>query len=750
MIGEREDFNSSTQYGALKMRSYNIDGNAIDAFYDSSEKLVFVMDNTINERKPNVLLVINPAGDKKWDEILSGDYGVDLETIRPKVDNKYQKFDIEYSGLSVYDTLIHSFDAGDSLEDALNQLTILRDSAARHSAMTRLNVANEIITKTNATIVKTRESIVRLNARLKTLRAKVAEAKKSIGREPTKQSASKILKLEAQIDATNEKIKRANERLKSAQKRLETATVDAELAEQFLNQPSGETKQTSKKVKPVTVAVEKRVVPVVTQEPDEEIEETVTTDEEDVEEIDGADDFEEYTEESTVEEETEDTEKIKPLFNEDPQILNNDIAFKPISFDGAANSGNSESETNVPDLSKEMLLTEETDETTEETKEIEDFSDKEPEPVPIETEEPNEPAKIEETTDEEKPMLDSMLPVPTDSESTADTEPMTDTESETETQSYDVPEFTSFIEPVEDVPAVKEESSLPEKLDEDMRQSEPVYYPETTDATENKMEEPAMPAAPVAPVPPIMPQSVSNISYDEPVAKRKPSILYYLLLVLLIVLAIFTLWLYQRSVDPTRPVVAQNIERVETDNKNSVLKKQPGARKPFKIKIEDKKKEEKPMPVFLDEKPVVEPDTEEAEVVVEKKPKIKEVIEEEVVVETVKTEPEIIDAVPARVNSSGKSDNATKKISSEEEILAAKPAFQPGSKYDEMFIAGEDAVMDDSVIEYPEMDPQQYMQDADEEMLEYEYTVSDDIQDPLYDAEEMEYQAEYNAGMFEE
>ena len=458
MIGEREDFNHETHYGALKMRSYDINGNVIDAFYDSSDNLVFVLDNTINAQKPNVLLVINPNADKKWDEILSTDYGVDLETIRPKVDNKYQKFDIEYSGLSVYDTLIHAFDAGDSLEDALNQLTILRDSAARHSAMTRLNVANETITKTNATIVKTQESIVRLNARLKTLRAKLAEAKKSIGREPTKQSASKILKLESQIDATNEKIKRANERLKSARRRLETATVDAELASALLNQPGGEIKQTVKKVKPVAVPVEKRSAPVAVEEPTEEIEETVTTEET---ADDDADDFEEYTEESTVEEEVQNTEpeneKIKPLFNEDPQILNDDIAFKPISFDAQKDSDKPGQEAMVPDLSKEMLLTEETDE--QEIKEIEDFSDQEQksEPVVKEEEIVEEPTK----TEEEKPMLDSMLPVPTDSESTAETEPVTEEKSEDKDQSYNVPEFTSFIEPVEEVSEfTKEESSL--------------------------------------------------------------------------------------------------------------------------------------------------------------------------------------------------------------------------------------------------------------------------------------------------
>ena len=94
MIGERDDVINETEYGTLNMRSYDIDGNAINAFYDDSDDLIFVLDNTVNQNKPNVLLVINPMGDKKWDEILSGEYGIDLETIRPKQDNKYQKLDI--------------------------------------------------------------------------------------------------------------------------------------------------------------------------------------------------------------------------------------------------------------------------------------------------------------------------------------------------------------------------------------------------------------------------------------------------------------------------------------------------------------------------------------------------------------------------------------------------------------------------------------------------------------------------------
>ena len=145
----RERENTSRK---IKAVDYKINGNRIRAYYDSAHELIFVLDETINADKPNVLLVIDSFDERKWDDVLANDYGIDLETVRPKKDNKYQKLDIEYSGLSVYENLINAFDAGDDLDEHLVQLNILRDSAARHSAMTRLNVANETITKTNATI----------------------------------------------------------------------------------------------------------------------------------------------------------------------------------------------------------------------------------------------------------------------------------------------------------------------------------------------------------------------------------------------------------------------------------------------------------------------------------------------------------------------------------------------------------------------------------------------------------------------
>ena len=81
---------------------YDIAGNAFRAWKNNADELIFVLDETIDDFKPNVLLVLNAHDDRKWDDILVNDYGINLEDVRPRVDNKYQKLDIEYTGLDVY------------------------------------------------------------------------------------------------------------------------------------------------------------------------------------------------------------------------------------------------------------------------------------------------------------------------------------------------------------------------------------------------------------------------------------------------------------------------------------------------------------------------------------------------------------------------------------------------------------------------------------------------------------------------
>lgn len=625
MIGERENIYPDTNYGTLVMHAFDIDGNDIHAFYDSADNLVFVLDNTINSKKPNVLLVINPDGDKKWDEILSTEYGVDLETIRPKVDNKYQKLDIEYSGLSVYEAIINAYKSGDDLEEHLNQLAILRDSAARHSAMMRLNVANETISKTNMTIVKTKETIVRLQVRIKTLRSKLSSTKKEIGKVSTKQSAAKILKLESQIEAANEKLKRAKKRLEAAQKRLEAATVDAELSSDLLNQDATEIKHVVKN-KPVMVAPE---YPVQATSADTEEDETGSG--------------------------VENTE-VKPLFSEDPQILDEDIAFKPITFDAPVfNEVGKVDEPAVADVEYKPVLESMTQ--VEEPAFI---------PVPI----------AQESTEfvEEKPVLESITPV-------------------------EQPQFT----PVPDIPEIIEEQPMEEKVEEKpvietiqpvVQDNEPVV----------KQEAPVSPV--VEPVRPVADNSQMNT------AKTKPGAVYYLLLFVLILLSVFTLWLYQRhmSTDTMPVLTARTVETATVDEKPAKQVEQGKVVEEKAVEVKAVEEKEDTDDVFLGEdsveetaqesakpekisepEPVIE-EVEQQDEVVQEEVKQEEIIEEPVVEETDVESPVVIDGVPDIVNTSVSNDEELENIVvSEEDVLATKPVYEPGAKYDDMFVSEEDA-----------------------------------------------------------
>ena len=661
MIGERENIYSDKNYGILTMRAFDIDGNKINAFYDAEDNLVFVLDNTINAQKPNVLLVIDSQGDKKWDEILTSDYDVDLETIRPKVDNKYQKLDIEYSGLPVYENLINAYNAGGDLSEQLNRLAVLRDSATRHSAMMRLNVANETISKTNTTIVKTKETIVRLEARIKTLRSNLSSEKKKIGKVNTKQSASKILKLESQIEATNEKLKRAKKRLDSAQKRLEIATVDAELASALLNQPAIEIKE-SMKSKPVMVAPKYPV-----QKTDGKEEPNSFDDEEDI----ADEEFDEVIESD-----------VKPLFSEDPQILNDNIAFKPIEFNTPVFQ-DIKQEVAAPVVESVPVAEKEPD--LESRPVLESFKPIEvPAFVPEQITE--EKSEITESV-EERPVLETIVPV----------------SQELNVEPVEQPVITEEkTEITEEHPVL--DTIVPVPQDFDIEPTEQLKTEESTDVTETSTE-------PVAPVEPITP--IIN-TFQTPVEVKsehsKPGFIYYVLLLILICLSVFTLWLYQRNMTTdTAPVLTASAP--ETTVMQPKQKTMEQVAKPDVDKTE---------PVFLDE------ETEDHKAVAEDKIVADEPEEEiEYDEEEIDEAPVVIDAVPGRLNTSGIDEDEETTMISEEDILASKPVFEPGAKHDNMFVNKENST--ESVLEEPGfVEPEEY----------------DEYDDYFFDEEEAAYQAE--------
>ena len=332
----------------LKVSEYDIAGNVLRAWRNDDGKLVFVVDDTIDEFKPNVLLVIDEYGDRKWDDVIGNDFGVAPDSVRPRVDNKYQKLDIEYGGLDIYAKLIDAYEnSADDLDAAIDELIDFRDTVMRRAAKARLAAANDIIAAANDTVARTEGTISELRTKRKELRAKLTEQKDSVGRVPTKESAAKILRTESQIDAVSEKLERANRRIKNARRRIEIATEDANAARELLaRQRKNKNNQGGAiaTVKPGVVLPVANRVPALKQsfnEPQESdmAKQNNETDNPKITEQDSEDVVSskfttpEFNPETTDEKMSDDTEEVKPLLDEDPEILDEEIAFKPVEFD---------------------------------------------------------------------------------------------------------------------------------------------------------------------------------------------------------------------------------------------------------------------------------------------------------------------------------------------------------------------------------------------------------------------------------
>lgn len=431
---------------------FEISGNNITAYYDNSHKLIFILDYKITENKPNVLLVINPIADRKWDDILANDFNVNLENVRPKKDNKYQKLDIEYEGLSIYNNLINDFKSGSDLSKALSDLEIFREKSVRRIANERLIAANEIINKTNETVLKTNDTLAELQYVIKKLREKLVKQKKEVGKEPTKQSAAKILKTESQIEFANEKLKRAKKRLMNANKRLETAKEDAEISKRLLGYSSSVSEKNTAELK-------------------------------------------------VSEKEANDmaSEEVKPLFEKDPNILDDKIAFKPIDFN-INKISDSETLSPAPVIQKneEIIIS------NEKINEIK-FN-----PVELKPVEKQEPIFFI------PPQMNNI-----DDNKTVVSEEVSNT-LQTLQQSENI-----VIQPIENNIAPNKNISIPDI---------PLVRP-------------------VSPV-----SGPENIIGNNEPGKHRPTALYYIMLIVLIVLSIFTLWLYQKNINTNVP----NLETVNT------------------------------------------------------------------------------------------------------------------------------------------------------------------------------------------
>ncbi len=492
----------------LTFVDYDIHGNVFRAYYDADDKLVFVMDMVVNAMKPNVLLVINPVGNRKWDDILMNDYAVDLETVRPKKDNKYQKIDIEYTGLAEYDNLVRAYNSGVDLSAALVALADFRNDAARRAALERLGVADATAERARETVEKTNESITQHQERLKTLRGKLAAQRRDVGKEPTKQSAAKILRTESQIEATNDKLARAKKRLANAQHRLTSAEDDADSARAILARLDDMVATDSyvpAMPMPTDVAeietpsVPMQVVPQFTE---------ITTFEEPPVPTQGAENMAD--------------EEVKPLFDKDPDILDEEIAFKPIDFSMPANPGVAVSDS-APESNVSAPLS---------------FV------PPVQTS--PAPAPVEEIADlgpVAMPVLDSLTPVESPSQQ-IDSELMPD---------------SGFVLPSEQVMPVQ--------------QPVPDNVAPIVDTLPSQAQSAPQPMPEISPAPidtgmrPVSPITGNPAEVATPV-RRKPTVLYYVMLVVLIVLSVFTLWMYQRSVNDATPELGAQTQVVAEEVKS--------------------------------------------------------------------------------------------------------------------------------------------------------------------------------------
>ncbi len=602
MSSKRENITST-----ITSRQYQIGENRLVAYFDNTGRLVFVLDETTSDIKPNALLVIDSDDGRKWDDILVNDWNIDLETVRPKKDNKYQKLDIEYTGLDIYAELLRAHDNDENLSDALRRLGAFRNAAVRRSATERLDAATATADMARDTIERTNTTISELQSRVRELRAKLSQQRKSIGREPTKQSASKILRTEAQIDATTEKLNRAKRRLTNAQRRLVVADDDARAARDILvrvpndDVASVEHAITTPQPTNLTITTEQQIEPKAEQMADEE---------------------------------------VKPLFDKDPEILDEEIAFKPIEFGSSAT-------TPVPDAAPKF----------------------------------DAPTFAEEDATSVAPL--------------------------------------SFVPPVS--PHMHDADNAPQQMplrDDTPRVSEPVsapmldsLQPAAMDVAQPVVNPAVMPQqAPVAaaPVPPAHPAATSNVRPVSPITgvapvavdenggrSQKPNLMYYIMLLLLIVMSIFTLWLYQqRSGDSVPDLTASVPVATSTTTDTTKTESDTTATSPFiseseivtaqQVAVKEPVAEQvAPAPVVSQPEPEPVPVTPSEPEPVPVAP-VSEPEPEPVPVTPVVSEPEpvVVPSVPTIIPTT----EPERVIASEEEVIASKPAYSV-SQQEKMFVA---------------------------------------------------------------
>ena len=235
---------------------------------------------------------------------------------------------------------------------------------------------------------------------------------------------------------------------------------------------------------------------------------------------------------------------------------------------------------------------------------------------------------------------------------------------------------THFPVPEQNYELPSQEIVVPE-ITENLETETPVY--------DNKpMEEIQMNENLVRPVSPIYQTGNENTETTAPVVsntvvemnRSKPTFVYYLLLLVLIVLSVFTLWLYQKNMNTSTPLLVANANEAVVEQKveNNVKSTEPIIEEP---EIQDDGFADV---VFLDEEPVPEP------AVVEEEPTESEQITESVV----ETEPEIEEVVVPEPEHA--EPVIEEEFTDEEPAVVVddasidKPVYEAGSRHDDMFV----------------------------------------------------------------
>jgi len=562
MPREREHFNE------LTLQDYQIDGNVLRAWRDANGKLIAVLDETIDEYKPYALLVMDSYGERKWDDVLQNDFNLDLENVRPKKENKYQKLDIEYDGLNYYSELIDAYSSGQNLDVVLANLYDFRDAAVRRAATERLIAATDIIEQSSKTAIQAERSVTTLQNRRKVLEKRLVRQRESIGREPTKETAAKILKTESQIEKNAEKLARSKKRIEKAMRRGESAREDADVAREVLarRRPVAESK----------IVVEQEVKKVENNNQDKKdierealIDTKIETETTEIEEV-----TEDVAQDAAVKDEspepvyalpvpdyeinqepeepkmpdTQDKEEVKPLLDQDPEILDDEIAFKPVAFDDIKPGAGAVAEKKDNDQVSDTVKA--TGETV--------------------------------------------------------TEPLSFTENKTVSKSYESTE-TTYEEHEETKPVLNTIQSVEPSNGADVDTTGQVSNTQYSNASQPQQRPAAPNTAPMVGRP-MSPITGSNTKVKPVGARSKPTVIYYLLLIILIALSIFTLWLYQKKNGGAVPFLNQD-GATETTTQPDVIAEGDIFINPEPVKVETPAPAPEPVaPVVVEPEPEPEPE----------------------------------------------------------------------------------------------------------------------------------------------